>query len=138
MDKMRTYGLVGLLLLLGAALVGCGNADNNHAGHGGPPTGSMIGVEISIEPQAASAGQEVDLKAAVTQDAEQVEDADEVMFEVRQSGSDDRAMLMGEHAGEGMYTVTHVFPEAGTYFVTAHVTARGMHNMPTLEVDIAE
>lgn len=139
MMNTRARSFVGLLLLVSMVLVGCGdNADNNHGGHGGLPTGSMIEVAVSIEPQSAQAGQEVLLQAGVTQDADKVEDADEVMFEVRRSGVDESAMILGEHTGDGIYTVPYVFPDAATYFVTAHVTARGMHNMPTLEVDVAE
>ncbi len=137
MTKRMTFRCVGMLLMV-FVIAGCSNAGSNHNSHGGAPTGSLIEVAITTQPQSVQAGQEVVLQAEITQDGDKVDDADEVMFEVRRSGSDDSAMLLGEHAGEGLYTVTHTFADAATYFVTAHATARGMHNMPTLELDVSE
>lgn len=44
--------------------------------------------------------------------------------------------MIAEHQGKGVYSIITTFQEAGTYSVTAHVIARGMHNMPTKEYKV--
>jgi hypothetical protein len=98
----------------------------------------MIDVAIQLDPEKADPGQEVTIKAAVTQGDEKVEDADEVKFEVWKHGEEDHEMVEGKHVGEGIYSIKKTFNEEGTYYVVAHVTARGMHNMPKKEFIIGQ
>jgi hypothetical protein len=93
----------------------------------------MIDVAIQLDPEKADPGQEVTIKAAVTQGNEKVEDADEVKFEIWKHGTENHEMVEGKHEGEGIYSIKKTFNEEGTYYVVAHVTARGMHNMPKKE-----
>ncbi|WP_276399872.1 hypothetical protein [Halalkalibacterium halodurans] len=39
---------------------------------------------------------------------------------------------------EEIYYVDKTFPEPGHYYVIAHVTARGMHNMSKIEIEVSE
>ncbi|MDK7669360.1 FixH family protein [Cytobacillus firmus] len=94
-------------------------------------------LEVSVNfPEVIQANQEVVIEAAVTQGQEKVEDANEVKFEVKKAGQDTSEEMIAEHQGKGVYSITTTFQEAGTYSVTAHVTARGMHNMPTKEFKV--
>ncbi|MBU8772652.1 FixH family protein [Cytobacillus oceanisediminis] len=91
-------------------------------------------LEVSVNiPEVIQVNQEAVIQAAVTQGEEKVEDANEVKFEVKKAGQDTSEEMIGEHQGKGVYSISTTFQEAGTYSVTAHVTARGMHNMPTKE-----
>ncbi|AND38302.1 FixH family protein [Cytobacillus oceanisediminis] len=94
-------------------------------------------LEVSVNiPEVIQVNQEAVIQAAVTQGEEKVEDANEVKFEVKKAGQDTSEEMIGEHQGKGVYSITTTFQEAGIYSVTAHITARGMHNMPTKEFKI--
>lgn len=95
-----------------------------------------IAVDVKIDPEKINPGEEVTLHAIVTQGEEAVEDADEVQFEIEQKGSEESEFLDAEHTSDGEYTAVKTFEADGTYFVTAHVTARSMHTMPKVEVVI--
>lgn len=133
---MRKALLVFAALVLATA-VGCSN-DKKKDEHGGAHSGEMIEVEITVKPEEPHAGNEIGLEAKVTQGGKPVDDADEVKFEIRKSGSDESKDVKGELDQDGVYTASWVFPETGTFFVTAHVTAHSMHNMPTKEVEVKE
>ncbi|WP_057912564.1 FixH family protein [Peribacillus muralis] len=83
-------------------------------------------------------GKEVILETTVKQGSQLVNEADEVLFEVRKSGHDKRDMLEAKNTGSGKYQVMHTFTEQGKYIVVAHVTAKGLHVMPEKEVVIPE
>jgi hypothetical protein len=97
----------------------------------------LLEVTVNI-PEVIQANQVVVIEAAVTQGQEKVEDADDVKFEVKKAGQDTSEEIMAEHQGDGIYAITKTFQEAGTYSVTAHVTARSMHNMPTKEFEVKQ
>lgn len=90
---------------------------------------ASIVIKGKVEP-----GKEVILETAVKQGSQLVNEADEVMFEVRKSGQDKREMLEAKNTGSGMYQVMHTFEEQGKYIVVSHVTAKGLHVMPEKEV----
>ncbi|MGE6377524.1 FixH family protein [Peribacillus muralis] len=81
-------------------------------------------------------GKEVILETTVKQGNQLVNEADEVLFEVRKSGQDKREMLDAKNTGSGKYQVMHTFTEQGKYIVVAHVTAKGLHVMPEKEIAI--
>ncbi|CAH0219078.1 hypothetical protein SRABI96_02365 [Peribacillus sp. Bi96] len=83
-------------------------------------------------------GKEVILETTVKQGSQLVNEADEVLLEVRKSGQDKREMLEAKNTGSGMYQVMHTFDEQGKYIVVAHVTAKGLHVMPEKEVVIPD
>ncbi|MEW8987437.1 MAG: FixH family protein [Bacillus sp. (in: firmicutes)] len=89
-----------------------------------------------IAPEDILAGNEVVLAAEVTQGEEKVEDAYEVKFEVRKVRDEDSEMIDAAHQGKGIYEIKKIFKEDGEYLVTAHVTARSMHNMPSEKVTV--
>ncbi len=96
---------------------------------------NKLPLEVTIQtPETIHSHEEVTLKALVTQGDEKVTDANDVVFEVWQSGQNDREMLSAEHQGDGIYSAKKSFSEDGQYFVVAHVTARNMHQMPTKQV----
>lgn len=90
---------------------------------------ASIVIKGKVEP-----GKEVILETAVKQGSQLVNEADEVLFEVRKSGQDKREMLEAKNTGSGMYQVMHTFEEQGKYIVVSHVTAKGLHVMPEKEV----
>lgn len=121
--------LVFLVLLLGA----CTEED---ASVGAGDTLEEVEVEFNTA-ESVDLGEEVLLAAAVSQGGEAVEDADEVVFEVWQSG--DRAhseMLEAEHTEGGVYEHSWTFDDEGLYFIQAHTTARRMHVMPKMELTV--
>ena len=86
--------------------------------------------ELTIEPAV-----DATLAARVTQGDEVVEDADEVTFEVWESGKRDEGMMLeGTLQENGTYTAQYIFPHDGVYYMFAHTTARGMHVMPKVEL----
>ncbi len=123
----------GLLLVL----VGCQSTDDsNHDEH---DSLSMVEVDLMLKPENPAANEEVTFTAHVTQDGENVEDANEVMFEIYMDGQEeDHDMIEVEHSGDGEYTFTKSFEMEGKYFVISHVTARDMHNMPRKEFHVGE
>ncbi|MGN7477905.1 FixH family protein [Solibacillus silvestris] len=89
-------------------------------------------VEVDIQTaEELNVGESVQLAAHVTQNAEAVDDAKEVMFEVWESGlRDDGEMLEGKLTEDGVYIAEYTFDHDGVYYMFAHTTARGMHVMP--------
>ncbi|OCA81601.1 hypothetical protein A8F94_22290 [Bacillus sp. FJAT-27225] len=126
--------LVGLFLL---ALAGCGKSNENNASNGNknsPP--QMVEVMFNI-PEKVEQNKEAELKVHVTQGDENVEDANEVKFEIRKQGASENEMIEAEHKGEGIYSIRKIFSEPGKYDIISHVTAREMHTMPKVTIDVA-
>ena len=121
--------LCGLLLL-----AACGKDDSVGAG----PSTELIETEFN-SPGTAGPGDTMTLSVTVSQGEELVEDADEIVYEVWQSGHrEDSDMLMAEHVGDGIYEAETNFDEEGLYFVQAHTTARRLHVMPKLEITVGD
>ena len=111
-------------------LFGCGDDDDkiDTLDNGEMPAEVM--VEFQTAEQLA-VGETVQLSAKVTQNDEAVNDADEVKFEVWESGlRDNGQMLEGKLMEDGVYTVDYTFDHDGVYYIYAHTTARGLHVMP--------
>lgn len=125
---MKKFMWLGLPFLL---LAGCGT---DAAGTGEQIEEVM--VEFNTEQQAAVA-EEVVLSVSVTQGDEAVEDADEVVYEVWESGERDNSkMIPAEHTEDGVYEAETSFEEEGLYYMQAHTTARSLHVMPKQEVTV--
>lgn len=120
-----------IIVLFSALLAACGTDDANSS------DADFVVEEIVVEiqtPEQVEAGQKIPLLAKVTQGDEAVEDADEVIFEVWQSGSrDDSEMLEAKHIGDGIYEAETMFQE-GLYYTYAHTTARQLHVMPKHQI----
>jgi hypothetical protein len=98
---------------------------------------AFLDVKIQTE-EKIELNKETEIACFVTYGKEKVTDADEVKFEIWKNGEEDHEMLLGEHRGEGKYSVKKTFTEPGTYSIVAHVTARSMHNMPKKEITVGE
>jgi hypothetical protein len=94
-------------------------------------------VEVFIQiPENINVNEEVVIEARVTQGDEKVEDAKKVEFEIWKSDQETYEKVLGEHQGDGIYSISKTFSDEGDYFVIAHVTARDMHNMPKKEFKV--
>ncbi|GIP26135.1 hypothetical protein J23TS9_12650 [Paenibacillus sp. J23TS9] len=90
----------------------------------------VINVSIQTSPDKPALNLPVEISASVSQGGEAVNDAKEVEFELWKWGETNHETLQGKHQGEGVYSIEKEFPTEGIYYVVAHVSARGMHNMP--------
>lgn len=71
------------------------------------------------------------LKVRVTQGNENVDDAEDVEFEIWNANSEKKSELIkANHVNGGLYEVKKTFANKGIYFIQTHVTARTMHVMP--------
>lgn len=121
--------LAGILLL---AACGEEEADTSGAGMNLDPIETAFNSAETVEP-----GEKMTLSVTVMQGEELVEDADEVVYEVWESGHrDESEMLPAEHVGDGVYEAETIFEEAGLYLVQAHTNARRMHMMPKQEITV--
>ncbi|MBT2662484.1 FixH family protein [Bacillus sp. ISL-45] len=93
----------------------------------------FLDVQLKVNPEKAQLNEEVTFEAKVTYGTEEVEDADEVKFEIWRSQAEEHEKLVVEHDESGIYRLKKSFGEEGTYYIIAHVTARRMHNMPKIE-----
>ncbi|WIV17833.1 FixH family protein [Paenibacillus polygoni] len=97
-----------------------------------------INVELVVpEEEAVTVADLVQLEAIVTQQDEYIDDADDVTFEISLEGSMGLEVA-ATYEGEGKYTAVYQFPVEGVYKVISHVTARGMHSMPSKQVEVTE
>lgn len=100
---------------------------------------STEAIEVDVlNDTVAAIGDEWTLQAEITHAGEPVEDADYVIFEVWNDESEQSTMINGVHVGDGIYEGDYQFPEISTYYIQAHVTARGMHVMLVHEVEIVD
>ncbi|AHN23185.1 hypothetical protein FCT18_09675 [Lysinibacillus sphaericus] len=120
------------LLAVPALLVGCGEKKE-------PATTStleepqMLEVEILTSKEVAI-NAPIELAAHVTQGKENIDDAI-VEFEVWESGKrDEGQMLEGKLEKDGVYKAQTTFDHDGVYYMFAHTTANGIHNMPKQQI----
>lgn len=129
---MKKWIVLVLSLLLLAA---CAEEDSSV---GAGDTLEQVEVEFKTA-ETAEPGDELVLSAAVSQGGEAIEDADEVVFEVWESGDRGHSeMLEAAHTEGGVYEHTWTFEEEGLYFIQAHTTARRMHVMPKMELTVGD
>lgn len=126
--KRLWFLLIGLLVL---ALAACSGAKDNGKSSG-DDLPKMVEVSILL-PEKIEPNVETEIKAHVTQDGKNVEDANEVKFEIFKNGDKEHEMIEAKHAGDGIYSIKKTFADEGHYVVISHVTARDMHNMPKKE-----
>lgn len=132
MKKLLGAAVLSSVLVLGA----CGNDENKDDMEGQEHNDhdEVAGLDVELTtPETATAGEEVEFVAHVTSNDEDVNDADEVLFEVLK---DDESLdkIEGEFTENGLYKLNYTFKEAGTYEVISHVDANGLHTMPKNEV----
>jgi hypothetical protein len=122
---------IAVMFLLAACSAG---QDNKEGSIEDPP--ELLDVSISA-PEKIEIDQEVTIEAKVTQGGKKVTDADEVKFEIWQSGQDEHEMLLAQNKKNGIYAIKKTFNEDGNYFIVAHTTANRMHSMPKKEIIVA-
>ncbi|MGE7843158.1 FixH family protein [Lysinibacillus sp. NPDC093712] len=120
------------LIAVPALLVGCGEKEK-------PATSTtleepqMLEVEI-LTPKEVEVNNPIELAAHVIQGKKNIDDAI-VEFEVWESGKrDEGQMLEGKLEKDGVYKAQTTFDHDGVYFMFAHTTANGIHNMPKQQI----
>lgn len=129
---MRTI-LATLALIFIFSIVGCSNNKEELP--------EFVEVTVETEPSTISINQEIKIMAKVTQGEEVVTDADEMQFEIWKEGQsdDEHEKIDGQlDKKEKIYYLDKTFLEPGKYYVIAHVTAREMHTMPKIEIEVTE
>lgn len=119
--------LISLVLLLS----GCGH-NTDQANEMPKP----IEVKLTVAPLSAKVNEKVSFEAKVTQDGSNVDNAQEVTFEIWKDGSDKHSKVTVASAGDGKYVMLKSFSEAGSYHVISHVTADSQHSMPSAVFDV--
>lgn len=133
--KILSGSLTAIILLTAA----CGQSEENQEQDGeNINSAEPIDVEIDMAEE-AEADEEIEIGAFVTQGEETVTNANEVMFEIWKEGEKEESEeIIAEEPENEKYLIHHTFNEDGVYHVTAHVTARGMHSMPTEEITVGK
>lgn len=101
----------------------------------------IIEVSVKTNPETLIVNEEITIVAQITQGEDTVYDADEVKFEIWKEGQPEDQHEEVEakwNKSDGIYYVEKIFEEQGIYNVIAHVTARGMHSMPTVPIEVGE
>ncbi|SFE79792.1 FixH family protein [Alteribacillus iranensis] len=143
MSKSLNFILIVMGALMIFLLSACGESgDNNQAAEDSENSEDVslepIEVEIDMVEQ-ADPEEEITISTAVTQSGEPVTDASEVLFEIwKDGGKEDSEEILAEEPAGDIYEIRYSFPEEGVYYVTAHVTARNMHSMPTEEIIVGD
>lgn len=133
--KKRNW-FIGSLLAAVLMLSACGQADDNQTAIIDEST--PIEVELLV-PETAELDEVVVFESVVTQGDDLVEDASEVVYEVWLEGQKEQSEMIEADEQDGhVYRLSHTFDEAGRYHVQTHVTARGLHMMPTKQIDVGE
>ncbi len=123
-----------IVLVFSITLAGCGNTNDqgsSNVNNEGVP--QRLEVELTV-PETIGVNEDILVEAKVTQGDEAVNDASEVKFEVKNVDTEKSQSFEGESAENGMYSVTIQIEKPGTYSVISHVTARGLHTMPSKEI----
>jgi hypothetical protein len=134
----KTIGIVALIVLFLIILTACGQTEEEQGSVELVDELTAIEVELDI-PEFAEIGEAVTFNSIVTHGDDLVEDANEVIYEIWLDGQKEASIMVEADAQEGhIYSLDYTFEEAGVYHVQTHVTARGMHRMPTEQIQIGE
>jgi len=126
------------LLIFSSVLVFMGCSNNTTDNQEVP---ELIEVAVETTPATLTLNEVIRIEAKVTQGQEVVKDADEMKFEIWKEGQpdDQHEKISGTLDKEkGVYYIEKRFDEPGNYNVIAHVTARDMHNMPKVQLEVSE
>lgn len=124
------------LLAVPALLMGCSSNETKVDTNDEPVDAEALEVKVHIlTPKEVAVNEPVELAAHVTQNGENVDDAETVQFEVWESGyRDDGQMIDGKFDSEGVYKAETTFDHDGVYYMYAHTQARGLHVMPKQQI----
>ncbi|WP_343795528.1 FixH family protein [Bacillus carboniphilus] len=134
--KKLTYLVILLSVMV---LSACGKEDDNPGSDTNEDiTLKTIEVDLQV-PEHANPGEDVLIKAKVTQGDEEVEDAQAVKFEIwEKNDKDNSEMIDFTDQSGGTYGITHSFEKEAIYEVQVHVDARNMHVMPKTMIQVGE
>lgn len=97
----------------------------------------LIEVEINIQPTEVKLNTEATLQAVVSIAGKEVNDANEVLFEIWKDGEEESENINAtKSANNGVYSIKKTFAEQGTYIILAHVTARSLHTVQKAELEV--
>ncbi|TWI57223.1 FixH family protein [Halalkalibacter nanhaiisediminis] len=118
-------------------LAACGQ---NEEEQGTAMVDELTPIEVELDvPEKAEIGEVVTFSSTVTQGDDLVDDANEVVYEVWLEGQKEESEMIEAKDQEGnIYLLNHTFEEEGLYHVQTHVTARGLHRMPTAQIQVGE
>ncbi|MDR9748583.1 FixH family protein [Paenibacillus taichungensis] len=125
----KLHNAVSVLIIMAAVLFiasGCSDSAHNADDH----VPDIIDVNIKTSPDKLVLNQPVTISATISQGDNRVSDAKEVEFEVWKWGEKNHETLKVKPQEGGVYSIERMFSSDGIYYVIAHVSARGMHNMP--------
>ena len=130
---MEKWGFAFISILCLFVLASCGPNKKSE-----DDTPKMLNVNMSILPEKGKVNNPVTFKAEVTMGLEKVNDADEVAFEIWRAKDVKHDKIQIKHSKNGVYRLSKIFQQEGTYYIISHVTAMGMHNMPKKEFIIGK
>jgi hypothetical protein len=122
---MKKYLLLTLIFVSVLSISACNNKDKK-----ADELPEFVEVDLTVNPEKGNVDEPLVFEAKVTQGDENVEDADEVTFEIWRSKDEKHEKIKVEHIADGIYSLKKSFQQEGTYYIISHVTARDMHNMP--------
>ncbi|KGR75780.1 FixH family protein [Ureibacillus sinduriensis] len=128
------------LLAVPALLVGCASDEAKVDTNDEPIDAAALEVIVDIlTPEEVKVNETIELAAHITQNKENVNDAQSVEFEVWESGfREDAQMIDGELEADGVYKAEITFDHDGVYYMYAHTTARGLHVMPKQKIIVGQ
>ncbi|USB34896.1 FixH family protein [Paenibacillus sp. YPG26] len=127
--RLQRFGITALISLVLIVLSGCGSDSHHEAAEMPQP----LEVKLTVNPSSAKMNEKVSFEAKVTQNGSNVDNAQEVTFEIWKDGSENHSKVTVPSAGDGKYVMLKSFTEAGKYHVISHVTADSQHSMPSAE-----
>ncbi|MFJ7934687.1 FixH family protein [Sporosarcina sp. NPDC096371] len=131
---MKRKSWIFILVLVLATMAACSNDKPKDAVVDETP--QPIAVDLTVTEEVEVNGT-VKMEAVVTQGDEEVEDADEVLFEIWEEGKKDESVkIESVNKKDGLYAAETTFDHDGLFHVQVHVTARGLHTMPKKEVTV--
>lgn len=135
MKKISILLLFSLPLFILAA---CG--EDNTEGDIDTDLSELKQLEVALDvTEEADINETVEMNAAVTHGDEDVDDADEVVFEVwEESDQDNSEMIDSTNNDDGSYSAETTFDHDGLFHIQSHVTARETHTMPEKEVTVGD
>lgn len=130
---------LAVVLASSMLLAACGASSENHEGHHSHESSDKVTpvkVKLTV-PDHIKVDEKVELSAKVTHDGKNVNDADEVMFEIiRDHNTKTSVKKKVTKATDGIYKLDYTFDKKGKYEVISHVTAHNQHTMPDKQLTV--
>jgi hypothetical protein len=123
------------LIVMGLLLGGCSLDENTEELY---KIEQPLQVEV-ILPDSFAAGEDVPIRAVITQNGKKVADADYVHFEIwKRDGTVHYPMEEATDEGEGVYQLTKKFEQDGVYTIKVHASSAGSLIMPQKRFVVGE